>query len=144
MPSTAAVLGAGLSNVERAAAKKVLSRLDIACQEWRGEHDIAADERVLAVIGMDLDAMTRLVERCEALHAASAVHLVPWRRCPGATACPFSARPLRMPTLRGRGRVATGGRRHARACGLRGGCLQGVLRVYPLKTSTDDGQRPRV
>jgi hypothetical protein len=81
MPSTAAVLGAGLSNVERAAAKKVLSRLDIACQERRGEHDIAADERVLAVIGMDLDAMTRLVERCEALHAASAVHLVPWRRC---------------------------------------------------------------
>jgi hypothetical protein len=68
MPSTAAVLGAGLSNVERAAAKKVLSRLDIACQERRGEHDIAADERVLVVIGMDLDVMTRLVQRCKKAH----------------------------------------------------------------------------
>ena len=65
LPSTAAVLSAGLLPAERTAARKVLSRLDITCNERRAEHDIAHDECVLVVIGMDLDVMTRIVQRCK-------------------------------------------------------------------------------
>ena len=58
-----AIFGAGVSGVERTAAKKVLSRLDIALHDRRDVEDIAPDECVLVVVGNDLDAVANIMRR---------------------------------------------------------------------------------
>lgn len=60
-----AIFGAGVSGVERTAAKKVLSRLDVAWHDRRSVEDIAPDECVIVVVGNDLDAVANIMRRCK-------------------------------------------------------------------------------